>query len=194
MRCTCYRPFFNGCMWPRPLRLNAGLRSLDAWDETAICRRAEALAAQALAVWAAPTMEEAELRQFVPATAVRVAEYTIGDHPHLLSATLRPVFESLRTEVLALDPCVNEEFRKQYVTYKADTTVVDVYPQKAQLRLILNVPFAELVDSRGLCSDMTGNKLNGDVEVRMRTMDELPYIMGLIRQSYERQMSGDGRA
>jgi len=192
------RPFsekraMKGGFAESPLRLNAGLGSLDAWDEAAICRRAEALAAQALAVWAAPAMEESEVRQFVPAAAVKVGEYTIDDHPYLLSASLRPVFESLRSEVLALDPCVHEEFRKQYVTYKADTTVVDVYPQKAKLRLIVNVPFSELVDSRGLCSDMTGNKLNGDVEVSMRTTDDLPYIMGLVRQSYERQMSGDER-
>ena len=191
------RPFsqkrtMKGGLAESPLRLNAGLGSLDVWDEAAIRRRAEALAAQALAVWVAPTMEESELRQFVPVTAVRIAEYTIDDHPPLLSATLRPMFDSLRAEVLALDPRVSEEFRKQYVTYKADTTVVDVYPQKAKLRLILNVPFAELVDSRGLCSDMAGKKLNGDVEVIMRTMDDLPYILGLIRQAYERQMSGDG--
>lgn len=32
---------------------------------------------------------------------------------------------------------------------------------------------------------------NGDVEVGLRSLDELPYIMGLVRQSYERQM-GDG--
>ena len=32
---------------------------------------------------------------------------------------------------------------------------------------------------------------NGDVEVGLKSLDELPYVMGLVRQSYERQM-GDG--
>ena len=32
---------------------------------------------------------------------------------------------------------------------------------------------------------------NGDVEVGIRAIDELPYVMGLVRQSFERQM-GDG--
>jgi predicted transport protein len=32
---------------------------------------------------------------------------------------------------------------------------------------------------------------NGDVEVALKSLDEVPYIMGLVRQSYERQM-GDG--
>jgi hypothetical protein len=32
---------------------------------------------------------------------------------------------------------------------------------------------------------------NGDVEVGLKSLEELPYVMGLVRQSYERQM-GDG--
>ena len=33
---------------------------------------------------------------------------------------LREVFEAFRKEVLALDPCVSEEFMKLYVAYKAE--------------------------------------------------------------------------
>ena len=36
-----------------------------------------------------------------------------------------------------------------------------------------------------------GHYGNGDVEVRLRSFDELPYVMGLVRQAYESQM-GDG--
>jgi predicted transport protein len=32
---------------------------------------------------------------------------------------------------------------------------------------------------------------SGDVEIGVKSLDELPYLMGLVRQSYERQM-GDG--
>ena len=32
---------------------------------------------------------------------------------------------------------------------------------------------------------------NGDVEMGLTSLEELPYVMGLVRQSYERQM-GDG--
>jgi hypothetical protein len=32
---------------------------------------------------------------------------------------------------------------------------------------------------------------NGDIQVGFKSIDELPYIMGLVRQSYERQI-GDG--
>ena len=54
--------------------------------------------------------------------------------------------------------------------------------------------FHELHDPRGLAHDVTniGRWGNGDVEVGLANPDELPYVMGLVRQSYERQTGDDG--
>jgi predicted transport protein len=95
--------------------------------------------------------------------------------------------------VLALDPCVSEEFLKLYVAYKAETNFVDVVPQARRLRLSLNVAFHEIDDPRGVCKDVTGVGRwgNGDVEVDLSSIEELPYVMGLVRQSFEKQM-GNG--
>ena len=122
--------------------------------------------------------------------------YTIADHPNLLTPGLREVFEAFRKEVLALDPCVTEEFMKLYVAYKAETNFVDVVPQAKRLRLSINMAFAEINDPKGQCKDVTnlGRWGNGDVEVGLKSLDELPYIMGLVRQSYERQMGDGGQA
>ena len=108
---------------------------------------------------------------------------------------MRPLFETFRKEVLALDPCVSEEILKLYVAYKAETNFVDVVPQKNRLRLSLNLRFHELHDPRGLAKDVTnlGRWGNGDVEVGLDKRDELPYIMGLVRQAFEKQM-GNGEA
>ena len=106
------------------------------------------------------------------------------------------VDEAFRKEVLALDPCVSEEFLKLYVAYKAETNFVDVVPQAKRLRLSINMAFAEINDPKGLCKDVTdlGRWGNGDVEVGLKALDELPYVMGLVRQSYERQMGDGGEA
>ena len=103
---------------------------------------------------------------------------------------MRELFETLRKTILALDPCVNEEFLKLYVAYKAETNFVDVVPQARRLRLSLNMPFDELDDPKGLCKDVSdlGRWGNGDVEIGLSSIDELPYVMGLIRQSFDRQM------
>lgn len=86
---------------------------------------------------------------------------------------------------------MSEEFLKLYVAYKAETNFVDVVPQAKRLRLSLNMPFHEVDDPKGCCVDVSnvGRWGNGDVEVGLSHLDELPYVLGLIRQSLERQMS-----
>jgi predicted transport protein len=147
-------------------------------------------------VWAAPKLDAATLAAYLPEKPRSSGGYTMGDHPHLLSPGLSGVFEAFRKEVLALDPCVTEEFMKMYVAYKAETNFVDVEPQAKRLRLSLNMAFAEINDPKGLCKDVTdvGRRGNGDVEVSLKSLDELPYVMGLVRQSYERQMGDGGQA
>ena len=176
-----------------PLKVNAGLGQLDAWDEAAIQERAGGLADQALDVWPAPKLDAATLAAYQPEKVQTTSGYTIDDHPHLLAPARREVFEAFRKEVLALDPCVNEEFLKLYVAYKAETNFVDVIPQAKRLKLSINIAVAEINDPKRLCKDVTnrGRWGNGDVEVSLKSIDELPYVMGLVRQAYERQM-GDG--
>jgi uncharacterized protein with ParB-like and HNH nuclease domain/predicted transport protein len=195
------RPFrekrdMKGGFKESPLRVNAELGQLDNWNETTIQERARRLADQALGVWAAPKVEAAILAAYAPAPKRASAGYNIEDHPHLLLPALRSVFEAFRREVLALDPCVTEEFMKLYVAYKAETNFVDIVPQAARLRRSINMPFPEIDDPKGWCKDVTnlGRWGNGDVEVGLKSTDELPYVMGLVRQSFERQMSEGGQA
>ncbi len=178
-----------------PLLLNGGLGQLQRWDEDAIKARAGRLADIALEVWAAPKFPADVLAAYRPKAAV-VTSYRIDDHPNLLSPKMRELFEAFRGGVLALDPCVTEEFLKLYVAYKAETNFVDVVPQSKRLRLSLNVAFHEISDPKGLCKDVTGVGRwgNGDVEVGLAALDELPYVMGLVRQSFERQMGNGGDA
>jgi predicted transport protein len=177
-----------------PLKLNQGLGQVALWNEAAIQARAEKLSAQAVQVWAAPKLNDQVLTTYRPKPAAGPAVYTIDDHPHLLSPTVRPLFEAFRQEVLALDACVTEEFLKLYVAYKAETNFVDAVPQARRLRLSLNLPFAEIDDPKGLCKNVAGVGRwgNGEVEVGLSSLDELPYVMGLVRQSLERQLAGGG--
>ncbi|MDP2855336.1 MAG: DUF262 domain-containing protein [Smithellaceae bacterium] len=175
-----------------PLRLNQGLGHLEQWNEETIKSRAQRLSEAAVAVWSAPQLSADVLTAYQPRTESTTG-YSQEDHPHLLSGVGRELFEAFRKEVLVLDPVVSEEFLKLYVAYKAETNFVDVVPQSKRLRLSLNMPFADITDPRGMCKDVTGIGRwgNGDVEVGFASLEELPYIMGLVRQSFERQM-GNG--
>ena len=103
---------------------------------------------------------------------------------------MRPLFDTFRKAVLALDPCVSEEVLKLYVAYKAETNFVDVVPQKKRLRLSLNMAFHELYDPRSVAKDVTkvGRWGNGDVEIGLSRSEDVSYVMGLVRQSFEKQM------
>lgn len=183
-----YKRDHEGGFAHSPLRMNEGLGQLDRWDEVTIQARAERLAEQALKVWSAPALPTDVLQAYRPSAPT--TGYTIADHPQLASGVTRDLFEAFRAEVLSLDPVVSEEFLKLYVAYKAETNFVDVVPQAKRLRLSLNMPFPDITDPRGICRDVSGLGRwgNGDVEVGLESLDDLPYVIGLVRQSFERQM------
>lgn len=176
-----------------PLKLNIGLGQVQVWNEEAIKARADRLAKEAAKVWCAPFLDADILDAYRPATIRTGQQYSIDEHPFLAAGPMRELFESLRSAVLDLDPCVNEEVLKLYIAFKAETNFVDVVPQARRLRLSLNMPFQEIDDPKGLCRDVTnlGRWGNGDVEIGIVSKDELPYVIGLIRQSFDRQMGDD---
>ena len=193
------RPFFDkrdmqGGFRESPLRLNEGLAQVETWNEVAIDRRAERLARVATSVWVAPMLAADTLEAYRPAKDRSASTYSLDDHDYLaIGSPMRDLFDVLRKELLALDPCVTEEFLKLYVAYKAETNFVDVVPQVSRLRLTLNMKFHELHDPRGLAKDVTnlGRWGNGDVEFGLSSSEDLPYALGLVRQAFEKQM-GNG--
>lgn len=174
------------------LRLNQRLGSVRKWDEAAIRDRAARLAALAITVWPAPAVGEMELSAYLPVQ--RNAVYGAADHPQLSKSPTRELFQAFRMEVIALDPSVVEEYTKLYIAYKSETNFVDVVPQAARLRLSLNVTFPEINDPRGLCKDVSsvGRWGNGDVEIMLTCLGDIPYVVGLVKQSLDTQLPGSG--
>ncbi len=179
-----------------PIKMNQTLRNIDVWNEGAITERAKALSDIAVKVWESPKLANDVLDGYRP-TIKDKNGYTIDDYPFLSPKStsyverMRNLFEALRKEVLAMDPVVVEEHLKLYIAFKAETNFLDVVPQSKRLRLSLNMPFSEISDPRGICENVAGVGRwgNGEVEVGFSEIDDLPYIMSLVRQSFERQMN-----
>ena len=175
-----------------PFSLNSDFATEEVWDQAAINRRARRLAAKAIQVWAAPDLSPETVKEFEPELeGPRVTDYSYEDHKYLGSDHVRVLFEALKAEVLGLDPCVTEAILKQYVAFKAETNFVDVVPQAKRLRLSLNMKLSQLDDPRNIAKDISevGRWGNGDVEIGLESLEQLPYVMSLIRQSFNRQMS-----
>lgn len=176
-----------------PLHLNEMLRECEVWTEASIVERAGRLATRAVKVWSAPSLDPATLAAYQPKQAT-TSKYSIEDHGQLRAPGIRTIFDAFRREVLAIDPAVTEEFKKYYVAYKAETNFVDVVPQMRRLVLSLNIDFHTLDDPRRIARDVTGLGKwgNGDVNVPLTSVDDLPYVMGLVRQAFDQQMTNGG--
>jgi len=176
-----------------PLKLNQGIGASECWNESTIQERAERLAEQAISIWTAPEIDEVTLEHYRSEGKPTASVYSIADHPNLEVSPMAELFEAFRAEVVALDPCVREEFLKLYVAYKAETNFADIVPQSKRLRLTLNMDYPEIDDPRGLSKDVThlGRWGNGNVEVALEKLEDLPYVMGLVRQALEQQLGDE---
>lgn len=193
------RPFaekrdMEGGFAQSPLKLNEGLGNCTEWNEKEIKARAIRLAGRAVDIWKAPALSDDLLGAYREKKVETTSEYTIDDHRQLAPGRTRELFDLFRKEVLALDECVREEFLKLYVAYKAETNFVDIVPQANRLRLTLNMAFPEVDDPRGKCRDVTGMGRwgNGCVELALEQEEDLPYVIGLVRQALELQLGEDG--
>lgn len=172
-----------------PLHLNAGLGQVEKWDEAAIQARAQRLAKRAVEAWRAPAMDPAALASFQVASEPK-SDWTLADHPRLSSGPVAALYQELRAQVMALNPAITEEFKKHYVVYRAETLFLTMLPYATSLKILLNMPFPEIQDARGLCRDMTnlGHWSSGDVEFEVDAHSDMSYVMALIGQAFEWQM------
>lgn len=179
-----------------PLRLNQGLGQLESWGVEQIQVRGSTLADRALLVWAAPSLPQEQLAEYWSKPLNPAGAYSLADHPQLAHPQIRELFHALDLGIRALDSNIYQEVLKYYIAYKCETNVVDIVPQVKRLRLSLNMPFADLDDPKGLANNLTGIGRwgNGDVELGVATLEEVPYAIGLIRQALERQLDDASEA
>jgi uncharacterized protein with ParB-like and HNH nuclease domain/predicted transport protein len=171
-----------------PLRLNEYLRSTDVWNEDQIFNRALELAEKAKEIWTAPNLPAQLLDKYKRPTDKETSAYTIEHYEHIKGNILE-IYTALRKRILNIDSSVREEFKKLYIAFKSATNFVDIIPQKARLRLSLNIDFNQISDPYGLCKDVSnlGRWGNGDVEASISSLAELDRVMELIQQAFDAQ-------
>ena len=188
------RPFrekknMKGGFADSPIRLNKGIANLENWNEKEIVNRAINLSDLAIQLWECPELEKEIMNQYRTVEQREEKTYSLDDHQHLADESpMKPLYEELRKRILNIDSSVTEEILKLYVAYKTNTNFVDIVPQKSRLRLSLNMRFDEINDPMNLCKDVTdkGRWGNGDVEVGISSMDEIDYVLSLIKQAFEK--------
>lgn len=174
-----------------PLKLNQSLSQLGSWNEGQIKNRSGILSSKMTDVWTCPYLEESVLNSYQKSNEQK-SSYSLEDHPYIYKGTPKDLYQKLKAQILALDENATEEFLKLYVAFKMDTNFVDVVPQASGLRLSLNCKYKDIHDPKGLCKDVTnlGRWGNGDVELKISQVSELPYAVELIQQVIDMQIEG----
>ena len=176
-----------------PLKLNKFIAAQVKWNESAILERANQISEETLKIWSTPILSQDEIAKWAkaPEPEKQQTTYSIDDHEYLSRPLVRELFDALRIEVMKLDPEISETFLKYWIGYKVNTNFVDVVPKAKGLRLSINMKYSEILDPQGMTEDISekGRWGHGDVSVQYRKLEDLPYIMGLIRQSYEKQLA-----
>ncbi|MEI7452512.1 MAG: DUF262 and DUF1524 domain-containing protein [Candidatus Falkowbacteria bacterium] len=173
--------------------MNKELLELDKWDEEKIVKRAEKLSNLITSIWESPKLSDEVVFKYKKVVEKEDIDYSVDDYEHLKGDML-DLFNKLRNEIINLDSSlVREEFKKLYIAYKVNTNFVDIVPQAKRLRLSLNMSFRDINDPRGLCRDVSnvGRWGNGDVEVGLSNINDILYVIGLIRQAFDRQMNSE---
>ena len=179
-----------------PLRLNEGIGELEEWNVEEIQRRAERLARLATTIWERPKLSREVLNTYYP-------EHKIDDHEYLAKQGItRQLFDAFSEQVQSLNPVITEEVLKWHIAYKLDykdrTNFVNVAPQAKKLKLTLDIDFHELNDPEGMANDFADRNywMPGNVGLDVKSEDEMPYAIGLVRQALEKQIgepSNDGK-
>ena len=168
------------------LRLNSFVVKQSQWTDETIKERACILADKAKQIWPFPVITDAELAPYrveeKPAERYSLATYDTN-------AFTKMLFEILDRRIQNLSPNVKREFKKLYVAYKLDTNFADIVFQKQRLRISVNMKFSEVIDSKGICRDITGLGRwgNGDVELFMEHTSDVDQVMEIIEQSFRLQ-------
>lgn len=168
------------------LRLNSFVVKQSEWTEDTIKARAQILADKAKQIWPFPSISPEELGPYQ--TSEKPAErYSLETYD--VNTFTQSLFTVLDRRIMNLSPSVKREFKKLYVAYKLDTNFVDVVFQKQRLRISVNMKFFEVVDTKGICRDITGLGRwgNGDVELYMDHTSDIEQVMEIVEQSYRLQ-------
>lgn len=134
-------------------------------------------------------MSQDVIEKYRPKEEKEASVYTIDNYEYLKGDML-DLYQVLRKRILNIDASVKEEFKKLYIAFKSSTNFVDIVPQKARLRLSLNIDFDQIIDPKGWCKDVSGLGRwgNGDVEVGVSSLGELDYVLELIQQAFDVQL------
>ena len=160
------------------LQLNADFINLKMWNIESIRDRAERLAARAIRVWPIPITEESK---------IALDTHSLDRFSSLNIPIIRALFTLLDENIRSLHTEITQHTTKHTIQYKIHKSVCDLIPNKSNIKVIINLPYAGIRDPKGLARDVThvGHWGNGNVEARVQRANDIDDVLELIRQVFQ---------
>ena len=129
--------------------------------------------------------------EVVKEVSEEVKVYTEEDHIKNSSEESLEIYNELKSKILNLGDDISIKPRKWYIGFVRNTNFSDVLIQKSQIKLFINLRSGELNDPQNLTRDLTkpqkvGHWGNGDYEILINDLENLDYIISLVKQSYDK--------
>ena len=132
------------------------------------------------------TKKEATKRQ----SKISFKEYTYSDHFSGKAEIIKNLFNKLKEEILKLDDQIQEKIKKHYIAFALDRNFVEIVIQANSLKVYLDIHRKELDDPKNITGDCSevGHWATGDSSFKLQSIEEIPYAITLIKQSYENKL------
>lgn len=128
--------------------------------------------------------------QIVRQIAKEVRIYNEEERINLGSDKTKELYCALKSAILNLGDDITIKPVKHYIGFKRKTNFTDITIQRSKLIVYINLPKGKLNDPQRLARDISsiGHWGNGDYEIRLVDHNLIPYVITLIKQSYDNNL------
>lgn len=172
-----------------PFILNESVRTKNTWGENEILEREGELIKKVVKIFPEISLPEDVLDKYKKTKKVDIKD-VYGIEHYDLTDEMYALYSKLSQKILNLSPIVNEEFKKLYIAFKAETNFVDIVPQKKRLWLTINLDIDEVYDPEERCQNIAnqGRWGNGNVRIEIAKESDIDYALDIIVQSLNAQV------
>lgn len=127
--------------------------------------------------------------EVVEAVSKEVKVYTEQDHLHKVDFETRELYENVKERLLSLADNITTQPKKQTIDFRVDDNIFcDIVLQNKGLKIYVNLKSGDLQDQKLVARDVSnvGHWGNGSYEIKLTDLDDIDYIISLLKQSLRR--------
>jgi predicted transport protein len=124
--------------------------------------------------------------EIVETVSKEVKVFTELDHLQKVDFETREFYEQVKERLIGLDDNVTTQPKKQTIGFKIDNNIFcDIVLQGKGLKIYVNMKSGDLEDHKKIARDVSnvGHWGNGSYEIKLTDMEDIDYVLSLLKQS-----------